>query len=110
MGPPGRRLSSGSTTKGSGSRSSLTFAMAFWTVVSSTAASAAIGSPTKCGVLVRMGLPGASISGTSSVVRMATTPSIASASDASMARTRAWGIGLVMSRQKSIPSARKSSA
>ena len=46
LGPPGRRLSSGSTTKGRGSRSSLTLVMASCAVVSSTAASAAIGSPT----------------------------------------------------------------
>src|SRR5688572_7164988 len=50
------------------------------------------------------------MAGTSSAVRIATTPSIASASEASIESTRACGIGLVQSRQKSIPSARKSSA
>jgi hypothetical protein len=43
-------------------------------------------------------------------VRIAFTPGIASAALASMPRTRACGMGLSSSLQKSIPSARKSSA
>ena len=45
FGPPGRRLTSGSTTNGSGSRSSRIFSMASAAVTSSTAATARIGSP-----------------------------------------------------------------
>ena len=79
-------------------------------VVSSTAASARIGSPTNIGSVVRIGFSGGGSDGTSSAVRMSTTPSMASASEASMLRTRACGIGLVSSLQNSMPSARKSSA
>ena len=45
LGPPGRRLSSGSTTKGNGSKSTRMASMAFAAVVSSTAATASTGSP-----------------------------------------------------------------
>ena len=110
FGPPGLRLSNGSRQKGSGSRFSLIASIAFCAVVSSTAATARIGSPTKWGSFVRMLLAGPCCLGTSSAVSMAMTPSMLSASAVSMARTRAWGIGLLRSRQKSIPSARKSSA
>ncbi len=44
-GPPGRRLSTGSTTKGSGSNSTTIFSIASVAVSSSTAATARIGSP-----------------------------------------------------------------
>ncbi len=45
FGPPGRRVSSGSMTKGSGSKSISIFSMASAAVSSSTAATARIGSP-----------------------------------------------------------------
>ncbi len=108
--PPGLRLSRGSRVNGRGSRSTRIFSRASWAAVSSTAATASTGSPTYLGSLVRIGLPGSSTSGTSSAVSTATTPSMARASEASIERTRAWGMGLVHSRQKSMPSARKSSA
>jgi hypothetical protein len=84
--------------------------MAFCAVVSSTAATARMGSPTKCGSYVRMLFASPCCSGTSSGRRMPTTPGMASAADASTPRTRAWGIGLRSSLQKTIPSRRKSSA
>ena len=46
----------------------------------------------------------------SSAVRIAATPGMASASAASIRRTRACGIGLSSSLQNNMPSARKSSA
>ena len=110
FGPPGYRLSSGSSVNGSGSRSTLIFSIASAAVVSSTAATARIGSPTNSGSMVRIGFSGGGNDGTSSAVRMPATPSMASASEASMLRTRACGIGLVSSLQNSMPSARKSSA
>src|ERR1019366_5836489 len=45
FGPPGRRVASGSTTNGSGSKSILIFSIASAAVCSSTAATARIGSP-----------------------------------------------------------------
>ena len=84
--------------------------MAFSAVTSSTAATARMGSPTNRGSFVRMGGLGGSTGVTSSGIRMPTTPSIFSASEASMLRTLACGSGLVSRRQKTMPSARKSSA
>ena len=79
-------------------------------VCSSTAATARIGSPSYRGSLVRDVSPGAIASGTSSYVRMPSKPGSASAALESSERTRAWGIGLTSSLQKTMPSARWSSA
>ena len=111
FGPPGYRLSSGSSTCGSCSRSILIFSSASAAVVSSTAASARIGSPMKkTSSFCRIGRCGGGNCGTSSAVRIPRTPGILSASEASILRIFACGIGLVSSLQKTIPSARKSSA
>ena len=110
FGPPGRRLSIGSSTKGSGSKSICTASTASAAVSSSTAAMARIGSPSYNGSLVRPASCGASASGRSSAVRIASTPGIAMAALVSMRRTRACGIGLTSSLVNSMPSARKSSA
>ena len=56
FGPPGRRLTSGSTTNGSGSKSSRIFSIASAAVSSSTAATARIGSPWYNGSLVSAAL------------------------------------------------------
>ena len=109
-GPPGRRLSSGSTANGSGSMSTRIASIASAAVVSSTAATARIGSPSYFGSLVREVSLGASAAGRSSAVRMASTPGIASAALVSMLRTRPCGIGLTSSLANSMPSALKSSA
>jgi hypothetical protein len=61
------------------------------------------------GLFVRMGGFGAGILVTSSAVSTPSTPSILSAADVSMFFTRACGMGLVSSRQNTMPSARKSS-
>ena len=74
------------------------------------AATARMGSPSNSGSFVSAGISPAAASGRSSAVRMARTPGIASAALVSMRRTRACGIGLSRSLQKSMPSARKSSA
>ena len=108
--PPGRRLSSGSTANGSGSMSSRMASIASAAVVSSTAASARIGSPSYSGSFVRPASLGASTGGRSSAVRIASTPGIASAALVSMLRTRPCGIGLDSSLANNMPSARKSSA
>ena len=85
--------------------SSSMLSMASWAVVSSVAASARIRSPTNFGSLVRR-VPAPS----SSAVSTPITPSIASARDASIRLIRPWGMGLVSSRAKTMPSARTSSA
>ena len=96
-------------TYGSASYSTLMRSMASCASSSLRAATARMRSPTNSGSLVRIGSPGAGVGGTSSAVSTATTPSIASASVASIL-TRACGIVLVSRRQNSMPSARKSSA
>src|SRR3954469_1403057 len=58
----------------------------------------------------RIGRCGGGNCSTSSAVRMPSTPGIFSASDGSMLRIFACGIGLVSSLQNTMPSARKSSA
>ena len=110
FGPPGRRLSSGSSTKGSGSRSRTIRSTASAAVVSSTAATARIGSPSYSGSSVSARSFGASTAGRSSALRIAATPGSASAALVSMRRTRPCGIGLTSSFANSMPSARKSSA
>ena len=110
FGPPGRKLSSGSSTNGSGSRSSRMRSTASAAVVSSTAATARIGSPSYFGSLVSAASLGVSTGGRSAAVRMAATPGRASAALVSMRRTRPCGIGLTSSFANSMPSARKSSA
>src|SRR5204863_782626 len=52
LGPPGRRLSTGSTTNGSASRSIVTRSIASAAIASLTAATARIGSPWYSGSLV----------------------------------------------------------
>ena len=108
--PPGRRLSSGSSANGSGSRSICTCSIASAAASSVTAAIAKIGSPSYSGSLVSICSPGASTAGRSSAVRIASTPGIASAARVSRFRTRPCGIGLSSSFVNSMPSARKSSA
>ncbi len=110
-GPPSRRLSSGSSTNGSGSRSTRMASTAAAAVVSSTAATARIGSPSYLGSSVSAAsrIPSDRM-GRSSARRMPSTPSIRSAARVSTLRTRACGIGLSRSFAKIIPSARKSSA
>src|SRR5499427_3456110 len=103
--PDGRRLSTGSTTKGSASKSTSIFSIASAAVRSSTAASARIGSPWYNGSLVSA-FSAPRRSGTSSAVRIALTPGVARADRVSMRRTRACGIGLSSSFVNSMPSAR----
>src|SRR5215470_7024223 len=57
-----------------------------------------------------MGVCGGGNWGTSSAVRIPSTPGVFNASEASMPRIRACGIGLLNNLQNTIPSARKSSA
>ena len=110
LGPPGRRLSSGSSANGSGSRSTLIFSIASAAIHSLSAATARIACPSKSGSLVTQVSSSGSCSGRSSSVRIACTPGIASAADASILRTRQCGIGDSMHFANSMPSARQSSA
>src|SRR5258706_1468588 len=110
-GPLGNRLSSGSVTWGSCSKSILIASIASAAISSLSAATARIGSPTKnTASLARIGGCGGGNCGTSSAVRMPSTPLILSAADVSMRRILACGIGLVRDLQNTMPSARKSSA
>ena len=123
FGPPGRRLSSGSTTNGRCSNSISMASMASAAVSSSTAATARIGSPWYSGSMVSAFSPcllalitaprSVTLSagaGRSSCVRIALTPGMASALLKSRCFTRPCGTGLKSSLQNSMPSARKSSA
>ena len=111
FGPPSRRLSSGSSTNGSGSRSTRIASTAAAAVVSSTAATARMGAPSYRGssdnAPSRVPCSGR---GSSDALSMPSTPSIASALLVSTLRTRACGIGLSRSLAKAMPSAWKSSA
>ena len=76
-----------------------------------SAATARIGWPTKStSSLVRIGGCGGGNCGTSSAVRMPSTPGTFIAAEVSMLRIRACGIGLESVLQNAIRSARKSSA
>ena len=90
--------------------------MASAAVASSTAAMARIGSPLYTGSFVNAASDGSGGAasdpagfggaGKSSAVRMPLTPGMASASRASIRRTRQCGIGLNSSLQNTMPSAR----
>ena len=111
FGPLGLRLSSGSSTKGNGSKSMSIASIAAAACSSVSAATARIGWPSYRGSSVRLASPGRpSIWRTSSARRMSMTPGIASALVASTPRTRACGMGLNNNLANTIPSALKSSA